>query len=230
MLYSQQDKSSILNDLETRREPDVSAPPNWFQTPRAANSRRPTTRNSKAAFTASELQQEALHDLFLTSREKFVRIAYRILCNSEDAEDAVQDAFLSACRSLREFEGRSSVATWFTRIVMNAALMVRRKREKLGLRPLNEFCVEGSVFFAEIPDVQPNPELDYSRRESFQMLDVLLDKLNPLLREAVTMTYYQELSTLEASSVLGVPPSTFKARLFRGRRLLQQRAEDITVS
>src|SRR5271165_6392195 len=53
-------------------------------------------------------QQNILQELFLMSRERFIRTAYRILQNREDAEDAVQDAFLSACRHLREFEGRSA--------------------------------------------------------------------------------------------------------------------------
>jgi RNA polymerase sigma-70 factor, ECF subfamily len=79
--------------------------------------------------TNSEAQQDqTLQELFMTSRERFVRIAYRILQNKEDAEDAVQHAFLSACRCFRGFEGRSALTTWFTRIVINAALMVRRKR------------------------------------------------------------------------------------------------------
>jgi DNA-directed RNA polymerase specialized sigma24 family protein len=62
------------------------------------------------------------------------------------------------------------------------------------------------------------------RDESFGILEAHLTEINPLLREAVVMSYHGELSVSEASSVLGVPPGTYKARLFRGRRLLQQRA------
>ena len=71
---------------------------------------------------------DALQEMFLASRPKFVGIAYSILRNKEDAEDAVQDAVLSAYVHLRNFEGRSAFTTWFTRIVLNAALMVLRKR------------------------------------------------------------------------------------------------------
>lgn len=213
-----------------RRETDIYAQPNWFQRTRLANSRQSPRCHFKDPRAASEAQRErALQDLFRASHGRFVLIAYRILRNREDAEDAVQDAFLSASRCMREFQGRSSLATWFTRIVMNAALMVRRKRENRALRPLHEFGAEHSLLDKTIADVQPNPESAYSQAESFEFVDALIGKLNPLLREAITMTYYQELSACEASSVLGIPLSTFKARLFRGRRLLQQNAEDITV-
>jgi RNA polymerase sigma factor (sigma-70 family) len=85
-----------------------------------------------------------------------------------------------------------------------------------------------SAFAETASDIQPNPELTYSRAESHEILKAHLKELNPLLREAVVTTYYDELSVTEASSALGVPPGTYKARLFRGRRLLQQRAIRVT--
>jgi hypothetical protein len=89
--------------------------------------RRSPGRRFRGGDTQSDAQQlRSLQELFLTSRERFIRIAYRILENNEDAEDAVQDAFLSACLHFGKFEGRSALTTWLTRIVMNAALMARR--------------------------------------------------------------------------------------------------------
>ena len=170
------------------------------------------------------LQQNILQELFLTSRKRFVRIAYRILGNNEDAEDAAQDAFVSACRHFGKFEGRSALTTWLTRIVMNAALMVRRKQKNSAPWPFHEMDAAMSSFAETVPDTQPNPELAYSRAESYEILEAHLKELNPLLREAVLTTYYDELSVIEASSAVGVPPGTYKARLFRGRRLLQERA------
>ena len=163
--------------------------------------------------------------LFMTSREKFIRIAYRILRNREDAEDAVQDAFLSVCRHLHEFEGRSAVTTWFTRIVMNAALMVRRKRKNAAPWASQETDATMSVFAETVPDIRPNPELSYSQAESFEILEARLKELKPRLREAVSMTYHDELSQPEASVALGISLAAYKARLFRGRRLLQERVQ-----
>jgi RNA polymerase sigma-70 factor (ECF subfamily) len=187
-------------------------------------SKRSSSLKGRVAPTRTDaLQQNILEELFLTSRKRFVRIAYRILGNNEDAEDAVQDAFLSACSHLREFEGRSALTTWLTRIVMNAALMARRKRKNTH-SSFHEMDAAMSSFVEIVPDTQPNPELAHSRAESYEILRVHLRELNPLLRQAVVMTYYDELSITEASSVLGVTPGTIKARLFRGRRLMQERA------
>lgn len=195
----------------------------------AATCQRSNTHRFRRARSWSQAEQEqTLQELFLTSRERFVRIAYRILRNNEDAEDAVQDAFLSACRHLREFEGRSALTTWFTRIVMNAALMVRRKRKNAAPWAPHETDAAMASFVETVPDTQPNPELAYSRAESYEILEVHLKELNPLLRDAVMKTYYDELSLSEASSVVGVPLATYKARLFRGRRLLQQCVTSIT--
>jgi len=78
---------------------------------------------------------EAIQEMFVAGRPRFVGLACSILRNKEDAEDAVQDAFVSACRHLRTFEGRSAFTTWFTRIVLNAALMIRRNESPCGPLP-----------------------------------------------------------------------------------------------
>jgi RNA polymerase sigma factor (sigma-70 family) len=108
---------------------------------------------------------EALEEMFVASRSKFVKIAYSILRNREDAEDAVQNAFLSAYLHLRSFEGRSAFTTWFTRIVLNAALMIQRKRKSSGLRPLSETSNSHSDDRTEsIPASQPDPETAHNER------------------------------------------------------------------
>ena len=75
--------------------------------------------------------REAFKEMFVASRPKFVAVAQRIVRNREDAQDAVQNAFISGFRHLHGFDGRCALTTWFTRIVMNSALMILRKR-RLG--------------------------------------------------------------------------------------------------
>ncbi len=135
----------------------------------------------------------------------------------------MQDAFVSAWRHFGKFEGRCALTTWLTRIVMNAALMARRKRKNTRCS-FHDMDAAMSSFAETAPDTQLNPELAYSRAESYEILESHLKELNPMLREAVVTTYYDELSVTEASSALGVPPGTYKARLFRGRRRLHERA------
>jgi RNA polymerase sigma-70 factor (ECF subfamily) len=163
--------------------------------------------------------------MFLASRPRFVGLAYSILRNKEDAEDAVQDAFLSAYLHLRAFEGRSAFTTWFTRIVLNAALMIRRKRKPSWTDSWRESSTADDTPWTEkIPASQPDPEMMYAEEETLQLIDVLLGRMSPLLRQAFTMTYYQEMSYEEAGALLGVTTGTFKSRLFRARRHLMNHA------
>src|SRR4029077_10196468 len=89
-----------------------------------------------SADTRSEAQgMEAFEEMVVASRSKFLAMANAILRNREDAEDAVQNALLSGYLHLPSFEGRSALTTWFTRIVVNAALMIRRKQKLSWMSP-----------------------------------------------------------------------------------------------
>lgn len=167
---------------------------------------------------------ESLEEMLLTSRGKFVAIAYSILGNKEDAEDAVQNAFLSAYLHLRAFAGHSALRTWFTRIVMNAALMIRRKRKPSRFLPLADPEPSEEITpWEHIPASEPDPEKAYASEEALAKIDAQLATMRPALREAFVVTYYQELSNAEACHLLGIPLGTFKARLFRARRQVANR-------
>ena len=174
---------------------------------------------------------DALQEMFLASRPKFVGLAYSILRNKEDAEDAVQDAVLSAYVHLRNFEGRSAFTTWFTRIVLNAALMVLRKRTNSRIDSLPESASSGETSWTErIPTPQPDPEMVCAEVETLQLVDVLLGKMSPALRQSFTMAYYDEMSSREACTLLGVSIGTFKSRVYRARRHLMTLAQRSLVA
>ena len=173
-----------------------------------------------------EREWQAFQEIFLASRPVFVRMAYRILRNSEDAEDAVQDALLSAYVHLRAFEGRSALTTWFGRIVLNAAFMIRRKRKpsRIEFFPESSITDEGS-WIENIPATGPDPEMSCAEEETLAWIGVLLGKMSPALRQAFTMSYIQEISTAQACALLGVSTGTFKSRLFRARQHLMNQVE-----
>jgi RNA polymerase sigma-70 factor, ECF subfamily len=175
---------------------------------------------------AEVIGTEAFEEMFAASRQKFVATAHAILRNREDAEDAVQNAFLSAYLHLGSFEGRSALRTWFTRIVLNAALMIQRKRKPCVIQSLPENSNSHEINWMEnIPASDPNPEMIHAERETFECINGILGEMKPVLRQAFTMTYDDELSGPEASAVLGVSTGTFKARLFRARRQLLDQAQ-----
>lgn len=174
---------------------------------------------------------EAFQQMFVASRSQFVAMARAILRNKEDAEDAVQNAFLSGSLHLRSFEGRSALRTWFTRIVLNAALMIRRKQKSLGISlPPETIASDDPRWMQKITASQPDPEVVYAEREIVEFINAALGKMKPALRQAFAMTYFDEMSGPESSALLGVSAGTFKARLFRARRQLLNHARRTLVA
>src|SRR6202012_512054 len=115
--------------------------------------------HSQAETRAEGIGREAFEEMFVASRPKFLAIARSILRTKEDAEDAVQSAFLSGYLHLRSFEGRSALKTWFTRIVMNSALMIQRKRKPFAIPPRSDNTSSHEFKWTEnIPSSEPDPE------------------------------------------------------------------------
>jgi RNA polymerase sigma-70 factor, ECF subfamily len=174
---------------------------------------------------------EAFQEMVLTSRPRFVALAQAILRNREDAEDAVQNALLSGYLHLPSFEGRSALTTWFTRIVMNAALMIRRKQKSPWMSPEPETSTSDDAgWIQRIPTSLPDPEMVYAERETFQFINEALGKMKPALRQAFTMTYCNEMSGPEARALLGVSTAAFKSRLLRARRQLVNQVQCARVA
>jgi RNA polymerase sigma-70 factor, ECF subfamily len=222
--------SGQSNEAATRR------PLTTFRTLRKNLRSAPAKTASQGARKPVETREgaqrkDALEEMFVASRKKFLAIAFSILRSKEDAEDAVQEAIFSAYRHVDSFEGRSALSTWLTRIVVNAALMLRRKRKPSAVRLLSESSVSHPDDWAEkIPDSQPDPEMIHAERETLQFIDEKLGELKPVLRQAFTMTYFDELSGPEACAMLGVSAGTFKARLFRAKRQVFDQTERALVA
>jgi len=181
-------------------------------------------KNRRGKFCRTQPQRQeyqAFEEMISASRPKFVAVAYRILRNREDAEDAIQNASLSAFHHMRSFEGRSALTTWFTRIVVNAALMIQRKRKTNWSDPhVEPDSTDDATWMERFPDPQPDPEVISAGKESLRLLEGELGKMTPALQQAFSMTYYDEMSSREACNLLGVSLGTFKSRLFRAKRQL----------
>jgi RNA polymerase sigma-70 factor, ECF subfamily len=168
---------------------------------------------------------------FLASRSKFVRIAYGILRNREDAEDAVQDALISAYVHLPSFEGRSVLKTWFTRIVLNASLMILRKRKPTYIDwDLESTNADGEDWLDKIPSSKPDPESAYAAKEKSELIDSFIAELSPTLRKAFTMAYFQEIDSRQAGALLGITAENFKSRVWRAKRYVTHRARRSIVA
>ena len=148
-------------------------------------------------------------------------VAYRMMRNVEDAEDAVQEAFISAYRSFASFKGQSKVSTWLYRIVVNACLMKIRKEKSRA-----KYLVETGYNEDIIQDWGNDPEQAAINSELRDVVESGLGQLSPDLRAAVVLRDVQGLSTEEASESLGLSIAAYKSRLHRGRILLRNHLSD----
>jgi DNA-directed RNA polymerase specialized sigma24 family protein len=110
--------------------------------------------------------------------------------------------------------------------VLNAALMIRRKRRTVQLASALEWPPEeGSKWMDAIPSPEPDPEMSWEKTEKLALIGGLTAHLKPRLREAFSMFYGNDMTVREAREVLGVATSTFKARLFRARHQVMSGAK-----
>ncbi len=155
-------------------------------------------------------------------RQQLFRAAHRITRSCEDAEDAVQDALLRAFVHVRDFDGRSSFGTWLTRIAINSALMIlRKKRASLEIAAdCNEDFADGPRY--EITDHRPNPESRYAQSEEVSLLKKAIQSLRPTLRVVVQIQQLQERPLWETAEVIGISLAAAKGRLFHAKNALRR--------
>jgi RNA polymerase sigma-70 factor (ECF subfamily) len=176
-----------------------------------------------------EKETRQMQEVLSRSLPSFYRKAYRQLGNAADAEDAVQDALLSAYKHLDQFKGQAQMSTWLTAIVINSARMQLRRRPRQIHLSLDERFGEQEYSLSEqLPHWGPSPEDECQRSELRRRLLQFLTELSPPLRKAFQLRELEGLSTREAARVLGVATGTVKAQLARARtklrRLMHRRA------
>jgi RNA polymerase sigma-70 factor (ECF subfamily) len=154
---------------------------------------------------------------------KIFSMAQRITRNREDAEDVVQESFQKAFIHLKKFEGKSLFHTWLTRIAINEALMLLRRKRWSREVPIKESNTKTeSALPLDFLDSAPNPEDSCLDREQKQILSVALNKLRPGIRKAIELRELGELSTRETALVMGLSVAAVKGRVFNGRRKLRE--------
>jgi len=153
---------------------------------------------------------------------KIFSLAYRMTRNREDAEDVVQQSFQKAFIHLKKFEGESLFSTWLTRIAINEALMLLRRKHGSREVPIAETTTEETALPLDIPDSGPNPEDSCLQREQERILSAAVNELTPGMREAIELRELGELSTGETAQVMGLSVGAVKARVFHGRRKLRK--------
>jgi RNA polymerase sigma-70 factor, ECF subfamily len=165
----------------------------------------------------------AFEELVKRYDSKLLRIAQHVTHNREDAQDAVQEAFLKAFQKLEQFRENSKFSTWLVRIAINQSLMRLRKQHRKSEVAINQgFQTEEEVLSPEITDWAPNPEERCRASEIRQILIKTLRKLRPNLSVVFVLRDIEGLSTEETASALNLSQAAVKTRLLRARLQLRE--------
>lgn len=156
---------------------------------------------------------------------RLLKTALRITGNREDAEDALQDSLMNAFVHINNFQGNSTFSTWLTRIVMNSALMIRRKNHTVRRLSADDLGRDGEpAFQMQIPDRSPNPEQSYIEHERRRILRRAIGKLRPRMRAVVEIAQLQEHPLNETAKILDISVAAAKGRFFHARAALRKSA------
>ena len=165
----------------------------------------------------------ALEEIWRTHAKQILRITQRITNNREDAEDALQDSFLRAHVHLHDFDGRSSIATWLTRIAINSALLILRKRAGAAQVSMDNVDAPAAEVRALIPvDQAPSPEAQYADLEQQAIFRSAIAALRPSIRRALELRALEERSSKEIAGSMGLSVPAAKSRLFHARAAVRQ--------
>lgn len=164
----------------------------------------------------TERRRRELGELFHCDRDRLRAVALRILRDPTEAEDAVQDAFASACRNLGSFRGQARLSTWLHRIVCNAALMRLRSRRR---RP--ECSLEQEPALALPSDVSAPDELLEKRQLCGELMRAA-SQLDAGSLELLAARYFHDESLRVIARRHRITPSAAKTRVHRARAALRE--------
>jgi len=194
-----------------------------------------STAENAAEITADPLlarlranEAGAYEELVATIGPRLLAVARTMLADEQEAQDAVQDAFLNAFRTLADFDGRSLVSTWLHRITVNCCLMKLRTRRRKPMASIDELLPRfSSDGHQERPNEswKPIPGAGIERTELLEKVRCHIESLPEQFREIILLRDVLGLSTEEAAQVLSTSTAAAKTRLSRARQALRALVE-----
>ncbi|MGE5537556.1 MAG: RNA polymerase sigma factor [Solirubrobacterales bacterium] len=154
---------------------------------------------------------------------RLFRLVRAVLGSDAEAEDVLQDSYIRAFASLKDFAGRSSFQTWLSAIALNEARgRLRRRRELASLTDITESDLSEAMRRQGGGMPAPDPEDAMARTEMRRVLEHAIDDLPPHYRSVFVLRAVEQLSVRDTAEALGIPEDTVKTRFHRARRLLRQ--------
>ncbi len=177
---------------------------------------------------ARQGEEAAVRLIVRQNNRRLFRVARSILKDDWEAEDAVQETYVRAFSRLSEFEGRSRLSTWLTRIVVNEALgRLRRRRPGVDFAEVERGATDnGQLVPFPLAAPQLDPERVMAQSQLNSVLEKAIDALPDVYRIVLVARVIEEMSVEETAGLFGLKPETVKTRLHRARALLRRELED----
>ncbi len=190
------------------------------QTAKAAPERE---TDAGLAARAAAGDARAFETIMRRNNQLLFRTARSILKNDEEAEDAVQEAYVHAYRALGGFRADAKLSTWLARIVANEALG-RLRRRGADVIPLDTVTDAGAAPMDSVTDHAPNaqPEHAAERAQVRKLIEARIDMLPDAFRTVFMLRAVQELTVEETAAALNIPEATVRTRFFRARSLMRE--------
>lgn len=169
-------------------------------------------------------EQAAFAGLMRLYNRNLFRAVRSILRDDQEAEDALQEAWILVYRKLSGFRGESGLATWLTRIAVNAALARRRQRTRQAqvIALWDDGAARQQEDAMATPDPRQSPEKDAMRGEMRRVLEHAIDSLPEQFRTVFILRALEEMPSEDVAAVLDIPESTARTRYFRARAMLRE--------
>ncbi len=167
-------------------------------------------------------ERDVFYELVQPYERRLYAVAFAILHNQHDAEDAAQEAVLKAFKNIRQFRFEARFSTWLIQITMNEARMRRRKEHGEIMEPIGEYREEDGTYTPrDFADWREIPSESLERTEVRKLLLEALASLGAKYREIFILRDVNHLSIEEVSEMLGISRASVKTRLLRARLMLR---------
>jgi RNA polymerase sigma-70 factor (ECF subfamily) len=164
---------------------------------------------------------QAYEQLVRTHGGRLLSVARRFLGNNEDAEDAVQEAFIKAFKAIDTFEARAQLHTWLHRIVVNTALMKLRSQRRRPEESIDDLLPTFSADGHQTTESRDWSDAILERKETAGLVRQAIAKLPEQYRVVLTLRDIEERDTAETAAALGTTTTVVKVRLHRARQALR---------
>jgi len=172
-------------------------------------------------------EQKAYEELLNRYQKTVFHIVIKIIRNSDDAQDLVQETFMRAFNTLESYRSEFRFSTWLCKIAANCSIDYLRKKRIKAFSMDKPYETKDGTVGVELEDKSANPEEYLLRKQRIISIEEAIESLPPKYKEVIIYRHHDDKSYEEIAKIMGIPIGTVKARIFRARELLKKKMKVI---